>query len=189
MNNQNQEIQVPNFLRRESVERQSQMLEEQSSQRYKNTTKNKVKRKSKRNTDLKRKLVSTAFIAAATLSIAMLASNGHKQFVGGNRITNEFYKYTKGYSMRDDSVAGKIVMINGVEVSFDSAMKDIINDAIYDGMPMVKVSIAMSRLYGKEVAEKYVGEVSSDDKRDAKYQAYYEGKLEEYTKVSGGRSQ
>lgn len=188
MNNQNQEIQVPNIFKRESVEKQRQMLEEQRRQQYENAMRTNSKKIEKKKAEMKRKLVSTAFVAGATLSIAMLASNGYKQFVGGDRITDEFCKYTKGYSIRDDSTAGKIVMINGVEVSFDSAMKDITNDAIYDGMPIVKVSIAMSRLYGKEVSEKYVGEVSSEDKMNAKYQAYYEGKLEEYTKVSGGMS-
>lgn len=188
MNNQNKEIQVPSFLKRESVERQTQMLEEQRRQQYEIAKRNNARKINKKKSEMKKKLISTAFIAGATLSLAMLASNGYKQHVGSNRITNEFYKYTEGYSIRDDSTAGKIVMINGVEVSFDSAMKDITNDAIYDGMPIVKVSIAMSRLYGKDVALKYVGEVSGEDKTNAKYQAYYEEKLEEYTKGSGGMS-
>lgn len=188
MNNQNQEIQVPSFLKRESVERQAQMLEEQRRQQYETARKNSIRKIRRKKIEMKKRLISTTFIAGTTLLIAMLASNGYQQYKGSVRIADEFYKYTKGYSIRDDSVAGKIVMINGVEVSFDSAMKDITNDAIYDGMPIVKVSIAMSRLYGKDVAEKYVGEVSSEEKKNAKYQAYYEGKLEEYTKTSGGMS-
>ena len=188
MNNQNPEIQVPNFLKRESVERQTQVLEEQKRQQYEIARRNNARKINKKKTDMKKKLISTAFIAGATLSLAMLASNGHKQFAGGDRIANEFYKYTKGYSVRDDSVAGKIVMINGVEVSFDSAMEDIVNDCFYNGESKARTYIAMSRLYGKDVALKYVGEVSSEEKKNAKYQAYYEEKLEEYTKGSGGMS-
>lgn len=188
MNNQNQEIQVPSFLKRESVERQAQMLEEQRRQQYETARKNSIRKIRRKKIEMKKRLISTTFIAGTTLLIAMLASNGYQQYKGSVRIADEFFNYTKGYSIRDDSVSGKIVMINGVEVSFDSAMEDIVNDARYGGMTDVEISIGMTKVYNKDFAIKYVGEVSGEDKKNAKYQAYYEGKLEEYTKTSGGMS-
>ena len=187
MNNQNKEIQVPSFLKRESVERQTQMLEEQRRQQYEIAKRNNARKINKKKSEMKKKLISTAFIAGATLSLAMLASNGYKQHVGSNRIADEFYTYTKGYGIDNES-NGYHAYYGGREISLDSAFEDIVNDARYGGMTDTEISIGMTKVYNKDFALKYVGEVSGEDKTNAKYQAYYEEKLEEYTKGSGGMS-
>lgn len=184
MNNQNQEIQVPNFMKSENVKKQGQMLEEQRRQQYEIAMRMNSRKIKKKKAEMKRKLVSTAFIAGATLSIALLASNGYKQFCGGDIIANEFETYTTGYDIRP----GRYAIFNGQEISVDSAVQDVINDARYGGMTEAEINVAVSRLYNSDLAKRYVGDVSTEDKINAKYQAYYESKLEKYTNVNGGMS-
>lgn len=177
MNNQNKEIQAI-----------IQMSDEQRRQQYENAKRNNAIRKAKKKkAEMRKKFVSTAFVASASFVIGMMAVNGYQQFMGSEKIANEFYSYTKEYGIDNDS-NGYHAYYGGREISLDSAMEDIVNDAKYAGMSDVEISIGMSKVYNSDFAKKYVGEVSSEDKKEAKYQAYYESKMEENTKASGGIS-
>lgn len=194
MNNQNQEIQVPDFLKRETIEkqrlRQEQMrMQQEREAMYANARRNSTgKKHKKRKAELRKKMVSTVLVASASFAIGILSVNGYQQFKGGELIANRFNEYTEGYSITNDSYAGKIVTINGVQVSFDNALQDMIGDARADGMSEVEISIGVSKLYGSGYAKDYIGEISNEEKTAAKYNAYYESKVEDYNKTNGGIS-
>lgn len=190
-NNQNREIDVPTFLKRETIEKQRieqerMMMERQKEAMYENARRNSTgKKRKKRKAEIRKKLVSTAFVAGASFAIGILSVHGYQLKSGADILANELYKYTVGYDIRP----GRFAILNGKEISVDSAIADVINDARYYGdMSDDELYVATSVLYGSDNAKKHIGEISREQQTAVKYKAYHESKLEEYTKDSGGMS-
>ena len=86
----------------------------------------KIEKKKLFKKNVERTVVAAALIAAGGLSVM-----GYQQFVGSERIANEFYQYTKEYGINNQSY-GYVAIKNGEQISLDSAFYDMANDAMYD---------------------------------------------------------
>lgn len=177
--NNNNNIEIPAFLRKENLTEKKQL------EIYENAKKNSTKKRKIKKQKLVKKIVKTTLIAILSYLLGILSVLGVKQVKGSEIIANKFFSYTEGYGINDSSM-GYIAVSGGKQISLDSAMTDIINDARYDGMTDIEINIGISKVYGKDLAEKYIGNFSTDEKTKAKFNAYYESMIENYNKNSGG---
>ena len=188
-------IEIPKMMYDLVEERERQMIASREQQRELYLANKKRLEKQKELKIEKKKLfkknVERTVVAAALIAAGGLSVMGYQQFVGSERIANEFYQYTKEYGINNQSY-GYVAIKNGEQISLDSAFYDMANDAMYDGMSFVKVCIATSKIFGNDLAKMYVGSVSFEERYLANLGAFYEGLAEEYGvelndgKASGG---
>lgn len=176
---ENRNIVIPDFLKKEYQEKRTEV-------KYDDVKKNNANRKiKKKKSEMRKKVVKTVFVASASFTLGVFSVSGFEQFMGGERIANELFEYTEGYGITGGS-NGYIAVSGGKQISIDSAIMDIINDARYGGMSDVEINIGISKLYGRDLADNFVGRKSLEEKRAAKYNAFHESKVEDYNKNSGG---
>ena len=183
MYNRDHEIEVPSFLKEDELKARRQQLEMEKYERAKrNSVAKKIK---KRKVEMKKKVIKTTLVAAASYTIGILSVCGFQQFKGSEIIADNFYSYASEYGIINSS-SGYIAISGGKEISIDSAMEDLINDARYGGMSDVEINIGISKIYGSDLANNYIGDFSIKDKITAKENAYHESQIEEYNKNIGG---
>ena len=83
------------------------------------------------------------------------------------------------YGIKKADIKNDIAYIDGVEISLDSIINDIINDARYGGMSDAEINLGLSDLVGKSLANQYLN-VSIDEKVGVKTKAYHEWKASLY---------
>lgn len=182
MNNNDRGIDVPSFMNELRNNNKDRIMQERAKEFS-------SRKKKLREKELREKKINAFTISSSLFILGLIASLGHGMHMGKKNITNETYQYIKEYNPRDDSVNGWTFGANGGEISFDSAMTDIINDARYGGMSDVEISIGLGDYFNnKDIANEYLGEFSFEELGEAKLAAYYGDKAEDYSKSTGGLS-
>lgn len=191
----NNGVEIPNFMQNIYKEKEQEKLRSEiqikemyiaNQKRLEERKKIKIEKRK-----LFKKNVKRATVASALVVVGGLAFFGHQQFKGSERIANQFFQYTDGYSIVNLS-SGYSVMLNGKEISPDSAFYDMVNDARYGGMSDPDIYIGISKLYSSDCAKEYVGKVPLGERIVAKQEAYVLELAEEYGveinfgKASGG---
>ena len=174
MNNNERGIEVPSFMNELRKNNKDRIIQEKA--KAISSRKRKLKMR-----EMREKKINTFTLSSSLFILGLIASLGHGMHMGKKNITNEVYGYVKEYNPRDDSINGWTFGTVGGEISFDSAMTDIINDARYGGMSDVEISIGLGDYFNnKDIANAYLGEFSFEEVGEAKLAAYYGEKAEEY---------
>ena len=119
-----------------------------------------------------------ALVSSLSITVVNLGEKALENFKANDIIANKVNEFAKGYGIIDNA-NGYIAILDGRQISLDSAIEDIINDARYAGMDDAEIWIGLSTLYDDSLADKYVGDIAEEEKQDARYVALYSEKLKE----------
>ena len=170
MNDRNLDMEILDFLKKENIGKTI----------YKNAVVNSTNKKNRRKkAQMRKRAIRTTVIAGTSYGMAFLSMFGVEQVKGKDVIINNFNKYVNEYGIKKADIKNDIAYIDGVEISLDSIINDIINDARYGGMSDAEINLGLSDLVGKSLANQYLN-VSIDEKVGVKTKAYHEWKASLY---------
>ena len=154
------------------------------------------KRINKKN--LKQKRIKSAIIAIIFFVLGLLATFGIQLFKGSENIGKEFFEYTKGYEIIFTGGGdAQIINPDGISIITFQAGEGVTMEAAYPymikeykdaGATNAEAWIGAAKVWGKNYADDYVGEITFEEKITTKLEAYHETSLEELKEYNGGIS-